>query len=107
MTERKEQENKTESQKWAAERLLMFIKVCPQIVRTGTGAEQFVEELNDAAKQLKEDLEKTADSLLELLPIIAACPNIFNPGIGLEAFGEDLYKAASKFNSYFLEKTTE
>lgn len=99
-----EQENKEGSQKWAADRLLTFIKVCPHIIEHGIGIETFVDDLNKAATKLNEDFKDTAGPMIELLPLVTACPNIFKPGIGVEAFVKDLCMATTKYNLYFQVK---
>jgi len=42
------------SKKWAMEYLLQFIEKCPQIIQPGIGAEEFVEELNNASIKFAE-----------------------------------------------------
>jgi len=102
MTE--EKERKTKNQKWAAERLLMFIEVCPHVLKPETGAEQFIEDLNKAATMLNEDFKEMSGPMIDLLPFIKACPNIIKPEIGLEEFVKDLARATSKFNIYFVNQ---
>jgi hypothetical protein len=104
MTEEQKLGNNVKLQKWAADRLLMFIKVCPHILKSGMGAELFVEELNEAATKLNDEYKEIAGPMIDLLSFIRICPNIFKAEIGLEEFVKDLAKATSKFNLYFSER---
>jgi len=100
----KENKTKVESQEWAMERLLMFITICPHVIKTGVGIEKFVDELNEAATKLREYPLETIGGIgkmEKLIPLIKTCPNIFKPEIGLIEFVKDLGNAASKFELYF------
>jgi hypothetical protein len=107
MNEEQEAESKTNGQKWATERLLAFITVCPQIVKSGTGVEAFVKELNEAATKFDEyplEIKGNIGTMSKLMPFITICPHIFKPGIGLVEFVRDMGEAASKFKLYFPEE---
>jgi len=102
-----ENETKVESKEWAIKRLLMFIEICPHVIKSGIGIEKFVDELNDAVTKFREFPLETIGSIgtiEKLIPLIKACPNIFKPEIGLIEFVKDLGNAASKFKLYFPEK---
>ncbi|MDR2941728.1 MAG: hypothetical protein LBV17_03955 [Treponema sp.] len=88
-------------QKVAADKLLPFIAVCPHVLKLEIEAEQFVEDLNNAAKNFNECTTRIQETISELLPFIAVYPKFFKPGIGLKKFVEELGKAASKFDLYF------
>ena len=50
----KAQEPEQIAKKWAMEKLLQFLTVCPQIVQPGIGLEAFVEEMNKACTKVVE-----------------------------------------------------
>jgi hypothetical protein len=101
MTEEQETLGRANLQNTAANKLLPFIAVCPQIIKSGTSVTQYLEELNEAAIKFNECTTKIQDAISELLPFITVCPHIFKPGIGLVEFVKDLGIAASKFDLYF------
>jgi hypothetical protein len=86
--------------------LLPFYEACPQVVRHGTGAEAFFNDLRKAAVKLIQYPGEIMGAMQEMLPFIRAAPQIFQPGIGLEAFVEELNKAATRYIDCFKETKT-
>jgi hypothetical protein len=101
MTEEQDTIGRQNLQNAAANKLLPFIAVCPQIIKSGTSVTEYLEELNEAAIKFNECTTRIQESISELLPFITVCPHIFKPETGLGTLVDELIKAASKFDLYF------
>ena len=77
--------------------MLTLLKACPQVVKKGIGAEEFVNELNNSGLEFEKNPPEVYGAIQSFLPFISACPQIFNPEIGIKAFLEELSKAAVKY----------
>jgi len=78
--------------------LLTLLKTCPQVVKKGMGAEEFVKELIEAGLELRTYSSEFFGAIKSFLPFIEVCPQVFEPGIGIKTFLNELKKVAVTFD---------
>jgi len=93
MTENQENKILKNTESW----LLMLLTACPQVVKKGIGAEEFVKELNNSGLEFEKNPPEVYGAIKSFLSFVTVCPQIFNPEIGIKAFLEELSKAAVKY----------
>jgi len=84
--------------------LLASIRIHPQIIEPGIGAEKLMEELNKACTKMSESNGSDVLKVELMANFINGIPQLFKPEIGVAAFAEDLLKAFAKYDEYFKDE---
>jgi hypothetical protein len=84
--------------------LLDSIRIHPQIIESGIGAEKLIEELNKACTKMFESNSSDVLEVQLMAKVVNGIPQLFKPEIGIAAFVDDLLKAFAKYDEYFKDE---